>query len=61
MGSPDALQEANVGAGHQQPHSGDDSLPGPVRTGMGDSAEFDRGGGMRLSIASLLAEVCVQA
>ena len=61
MGSPDAGHEANVGACHQPPHSGEVSLQGPMRTDMGDSTEFDRGGGMRLSIASLLAEVCVQA
>ena len=30
---------------------------GPLRTGMGDSSDFDRGGGMRLSVAQLLSEV----
>ena len=38
-------------------HSGEDVLQGPVRTGMDDSADFERGGGMRLSIATLLTQV----
>jgi len=34
-------------------------LAGPVKAGVGDGNEFDRGGGMRLNIDTLLTEVCV--
>lgn len=49
-----------VELGKQQGGGTGSVFTGPVKSGVGDSNEFDRGGGMRLNIDKLLAEVRVR-